>query len=105
MGKIYQLVKEIRIVRMMLFSLILNYRVAEIFNVMILLIGFIIYYSVYDSLLLIGTWKLNKTINKNGFCLYLSENLFKFAISFGILLFLHSSIKIREISDIENMGN
>lgn len=52
MGKIYQLVKEIRIVRMMLFSLILNYRVAEIFNVMILLIGFIIYYSVYDSLLL-----------------------------------------------------
>lgn len=22
----------------------------------------------------IGTWKLNKTINKNGFCLYLSEN-------------------------------
>lgn len=53
----------------------------------------------------IGTWKLNKTINKNGFCLYLSENLFKFAMSFGILLFLHSSIKIREISDIENMGN
>ena len=77
----------------------------SIYNVMISLIGFIIYYSVYDSLLLIGTWKLNKTINKNGFCLYLSENLFKFAMSFGILLFLHSSIKIREISDIENMGN
>ena len=37
--------------------------------------------------------------------MYLSENLFKFAMSFGILLFLHSSIKIREISDIENMGN
>lgn len=53
----------------------------------------------------IGTWKLNKTINKNVLCLYLSENLFKFAMSFGILLFLHSSIKIREISDIENMGN
>lgn len=53
----------------------------------------------------IGTWKLNKTINKNGFCLYFSEILFKFAMSFGILLFLHSSIKIREISDIGIMGN